>query len=35
VDTEIRFFTGLEVAMQRRVFSREFKLDATKLIKER
>jgi hypothetical protein len=35
VDTELRFSTGLEVRMKRRVFSREFKVEAVKLIRQR
>jgi transposase len=35
VDTELRFSTGSEVDVQRRKFSREYKLEAVKLIKER
>jgi transposase len=35
MDTEFGCFMKSEVAMQRRRFSREFKLDAVKLVKER
>jgi transposase-like protein len=35
MDTEIGCFMKPEVAMQRRRFSREFKLEAVKLVRER
>src|SRR3954453_20422315 len=35
MDTEIGCFMKLEVAMQRRRFSREFKLEAVRLVRER
>ncbi len=35
MDTEIACFMKPEVAMQRRKFSREFKLEAVKLVRER
>jgi len=35
MDTEIRCFMKPEVAMKRRKFSREFKVEAVKLVRER